>query len=47
MESFASTRTSFDISLWLRKYTFDVIGKIFYGRKGGFGFIADNIASTS
>ena len=43
MESFASTKATFDIAVWLRKYTFDVIGEIFYGRKGGFGFIRDNI----
>jgi cytochrome P450 len=43
MERFADTGETFDISLWLRKYTFDVIGEMFYGREGGFGFIRDNI----
>ena len=43
METFATNNTTFDMSVWLRKYTFDVIGEIFYGRKGGFGFIRDNI----
>ena len=42
MESFTSSNTTFDVAVWLRKYTFDVVGEIFYGRKGGFGFIRDN-----
>lgn len=43
MDKFASTGEIFDISLWLRKYTFDVIGVLFYGKENGFGFICDNI----
>jgi cytochrome P450 len=43
METFESENANFDMSVWLRKYTFDVVGEIFYGRKGGFGFIRDNI----
>ena len=43
MARFAASGETFDMSLWLRKYTFDVIGEIFYGREGGFGFIRDNI----
>lgn len=43
MEQFAATNEVFDMSLWLRKYTFDVVGEMFYGREGGFGFIRDNI----
>ena len=43
MEQFAATGEDFDMSVWLRKYTFDVIGEMFYGREGGFGFIRDNI----
>lgn len=30
-----------DMSAWLRKYAFDVIGVLFYGRRDGFGFIRD------
>ncbi|PSN61451.1 cytochrome P450 oxidoreductase [Corynespora cassiicola Philippines] len=33
----------FDMSLWLRRYTFDVVGEIFYGREGGFGFLREGI----
>jgi len=43
MEEFAESGEVTDISVWLRKYTFDVIGEIFYGREGGFGFLRDNI----
>jgi cytochrome P450 len=43
MESFAASNETFDMAVWLRKYTFDVIGEIFYGRQGGFGFLRDNI----
>ncbi|OCT47226.1 Pisatin demethylase [Cladophialophora carrionii] len=43
MDRFAASGEVFDMSVWLRKYTFDVIGEMFYGREGGFGFIRDNI----
>ncbi|EXJ67688.1 uncharacterized protein A1O5_09034 [Cladophialophora psammophila CBS 110553] len=43
MDQFAETGEVFDVSVWIRKYTFDIIGEIFYGREGGFGFIRDNI----
>lgn len=43
MEDFAASGATVDMSVWLRKYTFDIIGEIFYGREGGFGFIRDNI----
>ncbi|KAJ9610743.1 hypothetical protein H2200_005520 [Cladophialophora chaetospira] len=43
MERFAASRDTFDMSVWLRKYTFDVIGEMYYGREGGFGFIRDDI----
>ncbi|EXJ87870.1 hypothetical protein A1O1_04797 [Capronia coronata CBS 617.96] len=43
MEEFAASNAVIDMSIWLRKYTFDIIGEIFYGREGGFGFIRDNI----
>ncbi len=42
VEQFRKTGETFDIALWLRRYTFDVVGEIFYGREGGFGFIRDN-----
>lgn len=43
MDIFSESGEVFDIALWLRRYTFDVVGEIFYGREGGFGFIRDNI----
>lgn len=43
MEQFSTSGEVFDIALWMRKYTFDVIGEMFYGREQGFGFIRDNI----
>ncbi|EXJ86820.1 hypothetical protein A1O3_03774 [Capronia epimyces CBS 606.96] len=43
MEEFAESGAVIDMSIWLRKYTFDIIGEIFYGREGGFGFIRDNV----
>lgn len=43
MEQFADTSETFDMSIWLRKYTFDIVGELIYGREGGFGFIRDNI----
>ena len=43
VEKFAATGETFDMSVWLRKYTFDIIGEMYYGREGGFGFIRDNI----
>ncbi|EHY53724.1 hypothetical protein HRR83_003937 [Exophiala dermatitidis] len=43
MEEFAASGAVTDMAVWLRKYTFDIIGEIFYGREGGFGFIRDNI----
>ncbi|KAH9207407.1 cytochrome P450 oxidoreductase [Leptodontidium sp. 2 PMI_412] len=43
MEQFAESGEVVDISTWFRKYTFDVIGEMFYGKEGGFGFIRDNI----
>ena len=43
MEEFCESGVVVDMAVWLRKYTFDIIGEIFYGREGGFGFIRDNI----
>jgi cytochrome P450 len=42
MDKFAESGEIFDMSVWLRKYTFDVIGTLFYGKDDGFGFIKDN-----
>lgn len=43
MEELADSKQHTDMALWLRKYTFDIIGELFYGREGGFGFLRDNI----
>lgn len=43
MERFVHSGEIFDMSRWLRKYTFDIVGELFYGREGGFGFIRDNV----
>lgn len=43
MEQFVDSGEIVDIALWFRKYTFDVIGEMFYGKEGGLGFIRDNI----
>ncbi|GIZ49739.1 hypothetical protein CKM354_001276600 [Cercospora kikuchii] len=43
MDFLVEEKAGFDMSAWLRKYTFDVVGEIFYGRQGGFGFIGDDI----
>jgi hypothetical protein len=37
MEHFAEPGAQFDMSVWLWKYTSNVIGEMFYGRSGGFG----------
>ncbi|KAH6999325.1 cytochrome P450 oxidoreductase [Ilyonectria destructans] len=43
MKELSHSGDVFDMALWLRRYTFDVVGEIFYGREGGFGFIRDDI----
>lgn len=43
IEELVDNKKLTDIALLLRKYTFDVIGELFYGREGGFGFLRDNI----
>lgn len=43
MDRFADSGEIFDVSVWLRKYTFDMIGALFYGKDDGFGFIKDNV----
>lgn len=35
MEKFCQTNEVFDISVWIRKYSFDIIGELFYGLEGG------------
>ncbi|KAH8593870.1 cytochrome P450 oxidoreductase [Bisporella sp. PMI_857] len=42
MEQFATSGETVDMSTWMRKYTFDVVGEMFYGQEGGLGFIRDN-----
>lgn len=43
LDGFAERKEVFDISVWLRRYTFDVLGEIFFGREGGFGMLRDDI----
>lgn len=42
MDEFVSSGVTFDLSIWFRKYTFDAIGELFYGKEGGFGFLRDD-----
>jgi cytochrome P450 len=42
MDAFAASTETFDISTFCRRYTFDAIGELFYGKEGGFGFLRDN-----
>jgi len=42
MEDIASSGEIVDVSIWFRRYSFDVIGEMFYGKEGGFGFMKDN-----
>ena len=37
MAAFAESGEVFDISVWLHKYGFDIVGSLFFGREGGFG----------
>ena len=46
MEQFVNDGRELDIAVWLRKYTFDVIGEIFYGKEHGLGMLKDNIGKT-
>ena len=41
MEIFCESEEPADISLWLKRYTFDVIGEIFHGREDGFGMVRE------
>lgn len=43
MEQFCQSHETFDMSIWIKRYTFDVIGELYYGRKEGFGMIRDGI----
>ncbi|KAL4916114.1 cytochrome P450 [Aspergillus aurantiobrunneus] len=41
MEHSADSRAAVDMSVALKRYTFDVIGEIFHGRRGGFGMLRE------
>ena len=43
MEMYARSGEKVDMSIWLKRYTFDVIGEIYYGKKEGFGMVRDGI----
>lgn len=43
MDECAESKETFDISVWFRKYSFDVIGETFYCKAGGFGILHENI----
>ncbi|KAI7153473.1 cytochrome P450 [Hortaea werneckii] len=43
LDGFSRTSEAFDISIWIRKYTFDVLGEIFFGREEGFGMLRDDV----
>lgn len=43
MEEIVDSKETSDMAMWFRRYTFDVIGEIFYGQKGGFGFLRDQV----
>lgn len=42
IDGFVASGETVDVSIWFRKYTFDVIGELFYGKQGGFGFLRDD-----
>ncbi|KAJ5320466.1 hypothetical protein N7508_000749 [Penicillium antarcticum] len=42
MKNLSESGESMDMSVWLERYTFDVMGEIFHGREGGFGMIRDD-----
>ncbi|KAK1003850.1 hypothetical protein LTR54_007614 [Friedmanniomyces endolithicus] len=43
LNSIACTSEVTDMSIWLRKYAFDVLGEIFFGREGGFGMLEHGV----
>lgn len=43
MQEKAESGETIDMALWLRRYTFDVIGAMFYGAEGGFRFMRHEI----
>ncbi|KAH9204849.1 cytochrome P450 [Leptodontidium sp. 2 PMI_412] len=43
MQEKAESGETIDMALWLRRYTFNVIGAMFYGAEGGFRFIRHEI----
>jgi hypothetical protein len=43
MDKLSGPGEAFDISVWYRKYTYDAVGTLFYGKDEGFGFIRDEM----
>ncbi|KAK4554665.1 hypothetical protein LTR86_008167 [Recurvomyces mirabilis] len=43
MSMFAEAEEVFDMSIWLHRYAFDVLGEMFFGREGGFGMVEKGI----
>jgi cytochrome P450 len=43
LDEFSTSKDTIDLSLYFRKYSFDAIGEIFYGKENGFGFLQDDI----
>ncbi|KAL4819893.1 cytochrome P450 [Aspergillus spinulosporus] len=41
MHEYSESGQVFDMSIWLERYTFDVIGEVFHGRREGFGMLRD------
>lgn len=41
MEQFSQTQETVDMSIWFKRYTFDVIGEMYYGYKEGFGMVRE------
>jgi hypothetical protein len=43
MDKLSGSGEAFDISVWYRKYTYDTVGALFYGKDEGFGLIRDEM----
>jgi cytochrome P450 len=41
MKNLSESGEPMDMSVWLERYTFDVMGEIFHGREGGFGMVRE------
>ncbi|KAK8863366.1 cytochrome P450 oxidoreductase [Apiospora arundinis] len=41
MDILADSRETTEMSLWMERYAFDVIGEIYHGREDGFGMVRD------